>query len=123
MAKSSGKNGYVEATASKILGIKDWTLDYTIDPLETTDFNASGCATYITGIARWSGSFSGYKDGTLQGIGTTAVSLILAVTSASTSGFIGQAFITGIHSGNAVDGVATIAYDYTGTGALTVPTA
>jgi hypothetical protein len=122
MAKVSGKTGFVNVSASTVLGIKDWTLDYTIDPLETTDFNSSGAANYITGVCRWTGSFSGYKDGIFLAIGTATVSMSLAATSVATTAFTGNAFITGVHSGAAVDGVATVAYDYTGTGALVVPT-
>lgn len=125
MAKSAGKFGYVEvATASgtaAAAGIKDWSIDYTIDPLETTDFGASGAATYITGVSRWSGGFSGYKDGVPKVIGVNSVSLVLAVTSVSTSGWMGTAFITGIHMTNAFDGVATVNYDFQGTGSVTPP--
>lgn len=123
MAKSSGKNGYVQAAASVVLGIKDWSIDYTIDPLETTDFSASGAATYLTGVSRFSGSFNGYKDGVPQTLGVNSVSVMLTVTSASTSGWAGNAYITGIHNTNAFDGVAIVNYDFMGTGAIISPAA
>ena len=72
MAKVSGKSGYVAigATASRVVGINQWALDYTVDMLETTDFSASGVAAYIPGVSRWSGTFSVYKDGAPQTLGT-----------------------------------------------------
>ena len=51
MAKVAGKTGYVK-TAANVAGINQWSLDYTVDMLETTGFSASGVASYIPNISR-----------------------------------------------------------------------
>ncbi len=123
MAKKSGRTGFVD-TASVVIGITQWSLDYTADMLETTDFSASGIAAYIPGVSRWSGTFSGYKDGTPIALGVTnSVSIVLGESSVSTERWSGVAFISGIHPSTNFDGVVSYAYDFQGTAALTVPTA
>ena len=121
MGKVAGTKGYVN-TASVVLGINQWSLDYTVDMLETTDFSASGIATYIPGVSRWSGTFSGYKDGVPQTLGTaTSVTLILGENAATN--WQGTAFISGIHPSTNFDGVVSYAYDFQGTGSLVVASA
>jgi len=118
MGKVTGTKGYVGASTA-IAGITQWNLDYTVDPLETTDFSASGVATYITGITRWSGTFSGYKDGAPKNLGAS-VNLWLAEYPSAGNIWKGTAFITGIHPANTFDGIVQYAYDFTGDGAITV---
>ncbi len=119
MTKLSGKTGYVGASTA-IAGITQWSLDYTADPLETTDFSASGVGTYLTGVTRWSGTFSGYKDGvpkTLSG----SVNLWLAETASAGNIWKGTAFITGVHPTTNFDGIVAYNYDFTGDGELGAP--
>jgi len=116
----SGKAGQVDA-ASEVLGIKSWTLDYTVDTLDATDFDDAGTKAYIVGCSGWSGSFEGYKEGgvaplTLAG---AAVNLALKETQTDTQKWTGSAYITGIHVNTSHDGIVTYAYDFQGTGALT----
>lgn len=119
MGKLAGKSGHVHtASAAAVTGINQWTLDYTVDMLETTDFSVSGVAAYIPGVSRWSGSFSGYKDGAPINLGVTnSVSLELA-ENASTS-WLGVAYISGVHPSTNFDGLVSYSYDFQGTGALT----
>ena len=62
MANISGKAGSVLVAAATVAGIRSWSLDYTGDALETSDFGDSGHRTYIPGIDGWSGRFDGFKD-------------------------------------------------------------
>uniref|UniRef100_A0A6M3IPB5 Putative tail protein n=1 Tax=viral metagenome TaxID=1070528 RepID=A0A6M3IPB5_9ZZZZ len=121
MAELSGTGGMVYIGAD-IGGIKSWTLDYTVDMLDTTDFtdgNATNAArTFKPGLSTWSGSFEGYKDGAPQGLGF-ASSVTLKLEEDSTYFWTGSAYITGLHETTAVDGVITISYDFQGTGELT----
>jgi len=111
--------------ARAIGGINNWTLDYTMDTLDTTDF-ANGAATnapraFISGLSSWSGTFTGLKDGiplTLFG----EVGLSLAESATVTQRWIGKAIITGIHPNVSVDGSVTYTYDFQGTGELTEAT-
>jgi hypothetical protein len=122
MAKVSGRFGYVGASTS-IAGINQWSLDYTVDMLETTDFSASGVAAYLPGVSRWSGSFSGYKDGTPVALASSAVvNLCLSPTSGSTGAYHGTAYISGVHPTTNFDGIVGYSYDFQGDGACSVPT-
>ena len=118
----SGKAGEVSVAGATVDGIKSWTIDYVVDALETTDFADSGKKTYIAGLSGWSGSYEGFKDGAPTAIGAE-IALILEESTDSTQVYTGQAILTGSHETVSVDGVAGIAYDFTGTTTLTVPTA
>jgi len=115
---TSGKTGYV-STGSAVAGIKSWTLDYTVDSLDTTDFAAAGVKKNIVGCSGWSGSFEGYKDGAPQGLAGASVTLSLYED--GTYLWTGTAYITGVHATVSADGVDSYSYDFVGTGALTVP--
>ena len=123
----AGKAGNVYSTTTGttvaiVAGMKSWTLEYTQDALDTTDFADVGIKSYIPGLSGWSGSFEGYKDGAPIAIGAVTV-LDLRESTTTTQKYTGAALITGIHSSVSVDGVVALSYDFQGTGALTVPTA
>jgi len=122
MSHYSGSAGQVDA-ASEVTGIKSWTLDYTVDVLETTDFDDAGVKSYVVGCSGWSGTFEGLKDGVPLGLAGTAVNIALKETQTSTQKWTGSAFITGVSANTSNDGVVTYSYTYQGTGALTIPTA
>jgi len=121
MAHVAGKAGEVDNGAT-ISGIKSWTLDYTVDALETTDFADAGVRSYIAGCSGWSGSFEGYKEGAPEAIGSE-VALTLKETQTANQCWVGQALITGIHPSTSFDGVVSYSYDFQGTAGLTVATA
>ncbi len=114
MAKLAGKSGYVD-TGSSVTGIKSWTVDYTTDALETTDFAAAGVKSYIVGGSGWAGSFEGYKDGAPQ---TEGASVTLKLYESASTYWSGTALLTGTHGSAAHDGVVSVSYDFQGTGAL-----
>ena len=121
--KKSGKTGFVNA-GGLVSGINLWSLDYTVDMLETTDFSASGVGSFIPGVSRWSGTFSGYKDGAPVALGVAATaSITLGETGDAGENWTGSCYINGIHPSNNFDGVMSYAYDFQGTGALTVASA
>ena len=109
----------VEALA-ELDGMKSWTLDYTADTLETTDFGSAGVKEYIIGGSGWSGSFEGMKDGVPLSIGSE-VYLTLGESSTASQNWIGKVIITGAHPNTSADGIVTYSYDYQGTGALEMP--
>lgn len=122
MAHYAGTAGAVDAAAN-VTGIKSWTLDYTIDTLETTDFADVGIKSYIVGCSGWSGSFEGFKDGAPLPLAGVSVAIALKETAAATQKWTGSAFIIGIHINTAMDGIVTYSYDFQGTGTLTVASA
>lgn len=98
-------------------GIKSWTVDYTADTLETTDFGSAGVKEYIIAGSSWSGTFEGYKDGAPLTIGRQ-YGIKLYESATSTQIWTGFVLITGAHPSVAIDGVVSYVYDYQGTGAL-----
>ena len=112
----------VEALA-EIDGIKSWTLDYTADTLETTDFGSAGVKAYIIGGSGWSGSFEGFKDGAPLGIGSEVYITLGESVATASQNWIGKVLVTGAHPQTSHDGIVSYSYDFQGTGALGVPDA
>lgn len=128
MTKFSGLKGYVGASTA-VAGVNQWSMDYTVDMLETTDFSVSGVAAYIPGVYRWSGTFSGYKDGAPQTLGTVSVVDLWLIESASAASasleakvWKGNAYLSGTHPTTNFDGIVSYAYDFQGTAGITIPT-
>lgn len=121
MTHISGISGNVLVGTATATGIKAWSLDYTRDMLESTDFADAGVKAYVLGGSGWAGSFDGYKDGAPLSMGTVVVTLQL--NEAATGTWTGSAWITGVHPNVSFDGIVTYSYDFQGTGALTIPTA
>lgn len=128
MAKFSGAKGYV-GVSTAVAGINQWSLDYTVEMLETTDYSVSGVAAYIPGGSRASGTFSGFKDGAPQGLGTVSTIDLWLVESASAATpsteakvWKGSAYIAGSHPTSNFDGIVSYAYDFQITGAVVSPT-
>ena len=106
----------------EIDGIKSWTLDYTADTLDATDFDDAGIRAHIIGQSGWSGSFEGYKDTTPLGIGSE-VYLVLGESTTAYQNWIGKAIITACHPSTSHEGIVSYSYDFLGTGALQSPNA
>ena len=105
--------------AKNIAGINTWSLDYTSDALETTDFATAGVKEYIIGGSGWSGSFAGYKEGAPLSMGEI-YGIEVAESATTTQMYLGNIIITGVHPSVGFDGVVSINYDFQGTGALAV---
>jgi len=107
--------------AKTVAGMKSWTLDYTMDVLDTTDFangaDTNAPRTFIAGLSGWSGSFEGVKEGAPLAL-FSQVGLDLAESATATQAWIGNAILTGIHPNVSVDGVVTYTYDFQGVGEL-----
>ena len=106
----------------EIDGIKSWTLDYTSETLDATDFDDAGIRAHIIGQSGWSGSFEGFKDTTPLGIGAE-VYLVMGESTTAYQNWIGKAIITACHPSTGHDGIVTYSYDFQGTGELTSPSA
>jgi len=106
----------------EIDGIKSWSIDYTADTLDATDFDDAGVKAHIIGGSGWSGSFEGFKDTTPLGIGAE-VYLVLGESTTAYQNWIGKVIITACHPSTSIDGIVTYSYDFQGTGELGVPSA
>ena len=129
----AGKNGklVVGASASKkVVGIKNWSLELSLDTLETTALG-DDWKNYITGLKEWSASSEGdyevpvdtegqkaLQDAFLNG---TTVTVKLYVD--GTNYYQGEAYINSLSIEDPVDDVVSISIEFTGTGALTFETA
>ena len=121
MAHIAGRTGMLNLETSDEAGIRNWSLDYTVDILDTTDF-ADGAATnaprtFIAGLSRWSGSFEGLKEDAPLAL-FSQIGLDLAESATATQAWIGNAILTGIHPSVAIDGAVTYTYDFQGVGEL-----
>ena len=120
MPHRSGTAGQVDSPNS-VSGIKSWNLEYTVDMLDTTDFADSGVSSFIPGKTQWSGSFSGFKEGTPQDLTTGALILLtLWETQTGSEFWTGNAFITAVRVDVDNDGIVSYEYDFQGTSTLTV---
>lgn len=105
--------------AKNIAGINTWSLDYTSDALESTDFAAVGIKEYVVGGSGWSGTFAGYKDGLPLSIGEQ-YGIELAESTTTTQMWLGNIIITGVHPLVDSAGIVGYSYDFQGTGSLSV---
>lgn len=129
----AGKNGKVvigETATQKVVGIKNWSLELSLDTLETTALG-DDWKNYITGLKEWSASSEGdyevpvdadgqkaLQDAFLNG---TTVTVKLYVD--GTNYYQGEAYINSLSIEDPVDDVVSISIEFTGTGALTFETA
>ena len=125
MAHIAGTGGSILIGTTTGTGIKSWSLDYTVDMLESTDFADAGVRNYIVGCRGWSGSFEGFKDGLNSTLILATATCLLTLNESATSGqsYIGGAFITGVHPSVSFDGIVSYSFDFQGSGSLTVATA
>jgi len=119
MAEMSGKLGDVQFSSGDD-SVHSWTISYTGDVLETTDFDDStGGRSYIAGLTGWSGSYDCYySTGNTRIPGNTGTA-IFRTTTGVTGVWKGTIFITGVDIATPVDGIVTQAYTFQGSGALT----
>lgn len=128
MAHLAGKGGAVytgtagDGDETEVGDCKSWSLDYTTDALESTDFEDAGVRAYIAGCSGWTGSFEQVKDGAPTATGSI-VKIQLKESDTGGQLWSGDALITGVHATTSFDGIVTYTYDFQGTGALTVATA
>lgn len=122
MSRLSGKAGEVLVAAVSVAGIKSWSLEYTVEAVDSTGFDSAGVSAFIPGISKWSGSFEGHKDDAPLTIGTE-VALVLKESQTAAQKANGQAIITSFGDKTEITGLVAYSYSFQGTGALTIPSA
>ena len=120
--KYAGTTGQVKAAAT-VAGIKSWTIDLVFDTGETTSFDDVGVKAYLPLGSGWSGTFEGYKTTFPLTIGSVVLACEFLETQTINQLFIGAIIVTGLHASTGHDGIVSYAYDFQGTGALTIPLA
>lgn len=124
MAAVNGIGGDVSITASAMsdavdLNVRNWSIDYTADGLDSTDFTTAGPRTFIAGLTSWNGSYEALLDGTTSPEASDMGATVTLTLTASTGRiWSGSALILGMHPAVNVDGINTITVDFQGTGAI-----
>ena len=129
----AGKNGKVVIGATenqKVVGIKNWSLELSLDTLETTSLGYDW-KNYITGLKEWTASSEGDyevpvdKEGqaALQEAFLNGATVMVKLYVDSTNYYKGESFISSLSIEDPVDDVVSISIEFTGTGALTFETA
>lgn len=124
----AGKGGKLAIGASdpiKVVGIKSWSLDLSLDTLETTELG-SDWKTYISGLKEWTASCDGdYDVQTVDSIQNTLQEAYLNGTEVEASFFVddthsyaGKAIISSLSVEDPVDDVVNISIEFTGNGAV-----
>lgn len=123
MANICGRTGGVLNNATEIEGIREWSLTWTANTIETTSFDHNGTApTTVARIAclkDLTGSFSGNHtdDASQLAVGTT---YLLKLYTNATDYYSGSAIINSISPTTTVDGEAALAYNFQSAGDWTV---
>lgn len=118
MAEISGLAGAVGAMGCGTLTFRSWTISYTQATVDTTTF-ADSPRTRVPGMLEWSGSAEAILDGAATcALPTTEQAGVFTAASGRT--WTGQVVITGLTPNVVVDGEATCAVTFDGTGALTI---
>lgn len=122
MAEVVGKNARMYMGRVRIDGIRDWTIDYTVDTVEVTDFGDAGVKQFLANLSGWSGSFNGFGQPgwTAHALAGTKYLGSFFISASTGSSYTGSVLITGASPSVAVDGAAVVSYTFQGTGALTL---
>ena len=124
----AGKNGKVvigTESDQKVVGIKNWSLELSLDTLETTSLG-DDWKNYITGLKEWSAPSEGDYEVPLDGQGQAALqdaylhgtTVTLKLFVDEKNYYMGEAYINSLSIEDPVDDVVSISIECTGTGAL-----
>lgn len=121
--KGCGGSVLVGTGTAGVTGIREWTLDYTVNIIDGRGFDDACEPNPVIGMKEWGGSFRGFKDG--APITTLFEEVAIQLKESDTTGqeWTGSAVITGIHPHVSVDGLVEYSYDFMGKGTLTEATA
>lgn len=133
MASRTGKVGLVEYKGVPVLRINQWDCSVNTDMRDHTTFSTGTVVWRTTqpGLSGGSGTFSGFWDADGSTAQNDAIDAALAASTGSvklsvdnvTGGSLdGNIFFSGLTAGSAVDGDATVSFDFTFNGAVTYST-
>lgn len=125
----AGKNGKLQigsTTPATVVGIKSWSLDLSLDTLETTALG-DDWKKYITGLKEWTasadGDFNIHTDTTgqeaLQNAFISGEEVSCSFFVDDTHAYKGNAVIASLSVEDPVDDVVSVSIEFTGSGELT----
>lgn len=124
----AGKGGKVvigDGAAKKVVGIKSWSLELSLDTLETTALG-DDWKNYITGLKEWSASSEGDYEvpvdeegqAALQSAFLNGTTVVVKLYVDGKNYYMGEAYINSLSIEDPVDDVVSISIEFTGTGTL-----
>jgi len=133
MAARAGTQGLVLYKGVPVLNINQWSADINTDIRDHTSFTTGTVQWRVTkpGLAGGSGSFSGFWDADGSTAQTDAIAAALAGSTGNITlhqdkvtgdSFTGAIFYSGLTAGAAVDGDATVSFNFSFNGAVTFST-
>lgn len=125
----AGKNGKVvvgAASTTKVVGIKNWSLELSLETLETTALG-DDWKNYITGLKEWTASSEGDYEVPTDTAGQKALqtaylngsTVVVKLYVDGSNYYTGEAYISSLSIEDPVDDVVSISIEFTGTGPLT----
>jgi len=120
MASISGSSGSVTFATGYTTTVKSWSVDYSGEALETTNFSSSGKKEYIAGLTGWSGSYSCLLDGTTVSIAPGAAPAEATFTASAGRTLVGSIIVTGVSYKVDVAGVNAVDVTFQGTATLAI---
>lgn len=122
MAHIHGKGGDVDSSGSTT-GAKNWSITYTGDTVETTDYADAGVKTFIAGQTGWTATFEVVKDGAPPyAMNASATFNFEEIADDGSAKWSGTCIINSIGVNTPIDGPVAYTYGVQGTGTLTVAT-
>ena len=126
IAGKSGKVTIGSDDPATVVGIKNWSLELSLDTLETTALG-DDWKNYITGLKEWTASSEGdYEVGTdtdgqkaLQDAYLSGDTVDIKLYVDDTHYYSGEAYINSLSVEDPVDDVINISIEFTGSGELT----
>jgi len=114
-----GWSDYSAGSSDVTSNVKAWSLDYTADALDSTDFASGGNRAFIAGLKSWGGSYDCNLDGTdvMPDPGTITK---ITLTSSTGRTYAGTALMTSLAPSVGVADLNALTVNYQGTGALTI---
>ena len=128
----AGKNGKVvvgNSSSTKVVGIKNWSLELSLETLETTALG-DDWKKYITGLKEWTASSEGDYEVPTDTTGQKALqtaylngdTVVVKLYVDGSNYYTGEAYISSLSIEDPVDDVVSISIEFTGTGALSFET-
>ena len=133
MAARTGKAGLVEYKGVPVLRINNWSADVNTDIRDHTSFTTGELQWRTTkpGLSGGSGSFSGFwdadgstaqKDCINAALAASSGTVKLSADKVSGDALTGGIYFGGLSAGSAVDGDATVSFNFTFDGAVSYST-
>lgn len=119
MAKVAGYGGSVTFASGYATHAREWSVDRSAEALDATDFDSGQDKEVLAGLRGATGSYTCLLD-------DTTVTVAPGVSGAATfeiSGsrtITGTILITGVRYGVSVEGLATVSFEFTFNGAVTI---